>query len=262
MEFLLLYIAVGIVSGVLAGLLGVGGGLVIVPALALLFSLQGFHSEIIMHLAIGTSLLTIVATALSSIYAHQRYGNIRWDLVKQLTPGLLISALLGAAVADLLHSNWLKILFGSFLLAVALQLAFALLPTSQHRHTQPAMMHTAGGVIGIFSSLLGIGGGTLTVPFLVWCNVMIKEAVATSAACGLPIALAGATGFIILGWDQTGLPTLSSGYVYWPAASAIIIGSVLTAPIGAWLAQRLPIMMLKRLFAVFLLVAGLKMLVG
>lgn len=262
MEILISFLTLGIASGILAGLLGVGGGLVVVPALAVLFTLEGFDASIIMHMAIGTSLATIVSTAISSIYAHQRYENIQWKIVWLLSPGLIMGALLGTLLAKQMDSSLLKIIFASFVILVAIQMAFKLLPASKKLFPAKAILHMAGIVIGSLSSLVGIGGGSLSVPFLVWCNVSMKKAIATSAACGLPIALAGAVGFVLTGWQAPLLPSYSSGYLYWPAALAISITSVLFAPLGAKLTQHFPVLLLKRLFALFLLLVGIKMLFG
>lgn len=258
----LAYAGVGAFAGLLAGLFGVGGGLVIVPVLALLFARSGFAPELIMHLAIGTSLATIVLTSLSSVYAHHRRGAVQWPLVGQLAPGILLGAWLGAALADQLASEWLQVIFGVFELLVALQMGLNL-RVSPHRGLPGRVgMGMAGGIIGTLSALVGIGGGTMTVPFLHWCNVAMRHAVATSAACGLPIALAGTAGYIVSGWETPGLPPLSSGYLYWPAFAGIVLASVLFAPLGARLAHSLPSGHLKRVFALFLALLGGRMLLG
>ncbi len=260
MEWVVLYSAVGAFAGFVAGLLGVGGGLIIVPALVFAFSAQGLAPAIIVHLAIGTSLASIVATAVSSMYAHHRHGAVRWPVFWRLTPGIVIGALLGAAIADALPSHDLRIIFGVFELIVATQMALQLKP-APHRDLPGGMgMGVAGGVIGAVSAVVGIGGGTLTVPYLVWCNVPMRIAVATSSACGLPIAIFGALGFVIAGWGDGMLPPGSTGFVHWPALAGIAIASVLFAPLGARLTHRLPAALLRRIFAVFLAVLGIRML--
>lgn len=256
------YLLVGVLAGLLAGMLGVGGGLVIVPVLVYLFTLQGFDSAVIVHLAIGTSLGTIVLTSLSSIRAHHQRGAVLWPLVARLTPGIIIGAWLGAAVAHLLPSATLRTLFGVFELMVAVQMALEL-STSPHRQLPGRLgTATAGVAIGSVSAIVGIGGGTLTVPFLTWCNVEMRRAVATSAACGLPIALAGAVAYAVTGWNQAALPVASSGYLHWPALLGIAVTSVMLAPLGARLAHSLPVRTLKRFFALLLAVLGLRMLLG
>lgn len=257
---LLAYLLLGVAAGVLAGMLGVGGGLVIVPVLALLFAQQGFDATVVMHLAIGTSLATIVLTSLSSVRAHHRRGAVVWPLVRQLTPGIILGTWLGAFVAHQLPTATLRTLFGLFELLVAAQMALQLGAAPHRPLPGRVATATAGGVIGAVSAIVGIGGGTMTVPFLTWCNVEMRRAVATSAACGLPIALSGALAYLLTGWQQAALPAGSSGYLYWPALLGIAVSSVLFAPLGAWLAHTLPVTTLKRFFALFLCVLGVRML--
>ncbi len=254
------YLALGAVAGVLAGLLGVGGGLVIVPALVWVYRAHGFDEALVAHLAVGTSLATIVATSLSSVRAHHRRGAVRWPLVARLAPGIVLGTWLGAVVADRLSTVWLQRVVGVFALAVAVQMLRGVKP-SGHRDLPGALgMTAAGGVIGGLSGVVGIGGGSLTVPFLTWCRVDIRRAVATSAACGFPIAVAGALGFIVTGWSVPKLPPGSTGYVYWPAFAGVAAASVLSAPLGAYLAHTLPVVVLRRVFALVLGVVGLKLL--
>ncbi|MDD3448204.1 MAG: sulfite exporter TauE/SafE family protein [Gammaproteobacteria bacterium] len=262
METLLIYLVVGAFAGVLAGLFGVGGGLIIVPALAFTFQAQAVDPAVLMHVAIGTSLATIVVTSLSSVRAHHRRGAVLWEVFRRLTPGIVVGALLGAAVADLLPGDWLRRIFALFVLTIAAQMGFGLKPAPHRGLPGAPGMFGAGGVIGSISAIVGIGGGSLTVPFLTWCNVEMRNAVATSAACGLPIAVAGAAGFIFQGWGEAALPAWSSGYVYWPAFAGIAVASTAFAPLGAKLAHSLPGAKLKRIFAIFLAVIGLRLLLG
>jgi uncharacterized membrane protein YfcA len=258
----LLYLTLGAFAGVMAGLLGVGGGLIIVPALAWIFHHQHISDAVIMHLAIGTSLATIVVTSISSVRAHQRRGAVLWPVFWRLTPGIVIGAWVGAAIADALPSAVLSKIFAVFVLAVAAQMGFGAKP-APHRELPGAMgMAAVGGVIGAVSTIVGIGGGSLTVPFLTWCNTTIRQAVATSAACGLPIALAGALGFIVTGFNTSSLPAWSLGYVYGPALLGITVTSMLSAPLGARLAHTLPTQILKRVFAIFLAIIGVRMLLN
>jgi len=261
MELFFSYIGLGVIAGFAAGLLGVGGGLIIVPVLILIFQSKHFSPDIIVHLAIGTSLATIIFTSLSSIYAHHfRFKAVRWDIAKQLTPGIIMGALLGAIIADVVSAKNLQQFFGFFELFVALQMAFNIKAHAVRTLPKITGMLAAGTGIGVISSIVGIGGGTLTVPFLSWCNVKMQEAVATSAACGLPIAVAGCVGFIFTGWNEFTLPENSLGYVYWPAFLSIVIASMFVAPLGAWLAHRLSAAKLKRFFSLVLLMLGLNML--
>ena len=260
MEGMFVYLILGAFVGLVAGLLGVGGGLIIVPVLIMLFQHYGFANEIITHLAVGTSLATIMLTSISSVRAHHQHGAVLWPVFWRLTPGIITGTLVGALLASFISSDALKIFFGLFELFVAAQMAFAIKPHAAR--TLPGLpgMSLAGNIIGAVSALVGIGGGTLTVPFLVWCNTTMQKAVATSSACGLPIAIAGALGFMLTGWQNPQLPSGSSGFVYWPAFVGIIITSILTAPLGARLAHRLPAATLKKVFAVFLAILGIRML--
>lgn len=254
------YLLLGVAAGVAAGLLGVGGGLIIVPVLIWIFRGKGFDDALVVHLAVGTSLATIVATSISSIIAHHRRGAVRWRLVAQLSPGLLIGAWLGAVIAGMLPTIALQRIYACFVIFVGIRML--LKAHAEGRWELPGWpgMGMAGGLIGAVSAIVGIGGGTMTVPFLNGCRLDMRQAVATSSACGLPIALAGALGFVIFGWDLNNLPSASLGYVYWPAALGILITSILFAPLGARLAHQVPVVGLKRAFALLLLVVGAKML--
>lgn len=259
---LLFYLTLGLFAGVMAGLLGVGGGLIIVPTLAWIFHHQQVDDAIVMHLAIGTSLATIVVTSISSVRAHHRRGAVLWPIFWRLTPGIVVGAWLGAAIADALPSAVLSKVFAVFVLTVAAQMGFGAKPAPHRELPGTAGMLTAGGVIGAVSAIVGIGGGSLTVPFLTWCNIAIRQAVATSSACGLPIALAGALGFVVTGLNAAGRPDWSLGYVYGPALVGITLTSMLSAPLGAKLAHTLPTEMLKKVFAAFLTLVGVKMLLA
>ena len=262
MEAFLAYLLCGTVAGVLAGLLGVGGGLVIVPVLSVLFAMQGFASDVMVHVAVGTSLATIVFTSLSSVRAHHKRRAVLWPVVWQLVPGIVIGALLGAAVANAMPTNILRTFFAVFEVLVAIQMFLSLRPQAERDLPARWGMSLAGSSIGLISSIVGIGGGTLTVPFLVWCRVTVHQAIGTSSACGLPIALGGTIGFIVMGWENPVLPASSSGYVYWPAWVGIVTASVVAAPAGASLAHRLPAKSLKKIFAIFLLVLAAIMLLA
>jgi uncharacterized membrane protein YfcA len=254
------YLVLGVVAGLVGGLLGLGGGILIVPALLFLFIWQGMPADILMHLAVATSLFTIVFTSISSSYAHHKHQAVLWSQVFLLTPGIIIGAVFGAFLADYISSDILRRLFGIFEILVACQIGFSVKPSAQRSLPGRNGMLIAGGGIGTLSTILGIGGGTLTVPFLVWCHVNIRKAVATSSACGFPIALAGTLAMIYTGLDSTSLPENTIGYVYWPAALLILTTSVLFAPVGAKLAHTMPVGSLKRVFAIVLACVGLRML--
>lgn len=262
MEALAAYLMLGAFAGVSAGLLGIGGGLIIVPALLVIWQQSGIDSPWLMQMAIATSLASVVFTAISSVWAHHRRGAVQWPLFRHLTPGIVLGAGLGALQVTWLPGGWLKSAFGVFELLVALQMAFHWRPRPQRGLPNRFAMGIAGGLIGWVSALLGIGGGTLTVPFLSACNVPMQKAVATSAACGLPIAVAGSVAYVFAGWTTQGLPAAALGFVYVPALLAVVSASVLFAPLGARLAHRLSVLALKRVFALFLALLGLWMLLG
>ena len=254
------YIAVGCFAGILAGLLGVGGGLVIVPMLDICFTSQGFPGGLIMHLALGTSLASIMFTSVSSFWSHHRHGAVRWDVVRRVTPGILAGTFGGSCIAAVMSTEFLKIFFVVFLFYVSFQMVADKKPNPSRDLPGWPGMFGAGGVIGIVSSLVGIGGGSLSVPFMIWCNLAIHHAIGTSAAIGFPIAVAGSVGYIYTGLHVSGLPEYSLGYVYLPALIGIVAASVLTAPLGVRMAHALPVSKLKRGFAILLLVMGIRML--
>jgi len=256
----LLYVTLGAVAGILAGLLGIGGGLVIVPMLNIAFEFQHFPNEHIQHVALGTSMATIIFTSLSSMRAHHKRGAINWNAFWRLAPGIITGTYLGAWLASILSTMVLKIVFGVFLYYVATQMLTGKKTEGDRGLPGAAGVFGAGNGIGIFSALVGIGGGTLTVPFLSWCGQSMHTAIATAAAVGLPIALSGTAGYVIHGIGVEGIPGPNIGYVYIPAFLGIIATSMLTAPFGAKLAHSLPVAKLKRIFAILLYVVGTKML--
>jgi len=260
MTEVILYLLTGAAAGLSAGLLGIGGGLIIVPILFFIFSHQPVPSEHVMHMALATSLATIIVTSLSSARAHHKRGAVLWPIVFDLSPGIIIGAWLGAMFASALASNTLRPVFGVFELLVAIHLLANYKPATHTTSINRTKSITGGVVIGSISSIVGIGGGTLTVPFLLWHNISIRNAVASSAACGFPIAVAGTVTYIFSGWSMESLPAYTLGYVYLPAFAMIIITSIITAPFGASLAHKLPEKTLRLLFAMFLLVLGFKML--
>lgn len=259
---LLTYLIVGAIAGVLAGLLGIGGGLVIVPMLVFCLTKQGVPQQAIMHIALGTSMASIMFTAVSSFWAHHRRGAVHWSVVRRIVPGILVGTFLGSCVASRLSTGFLKAFFVVFLYYVAFQMLTNKKPKPSRGLPGDAGMFAVGGTIGVVSSLVGIGGGTLSVPFMMWCNLAVHEAIGTSAAIGFPIAIAGTFGYVLNGLQVSGLPDLSLGYIYLPALAGIVGASVLTAPLGVRLAHSLPVDKLKRVFAVLLLAVGTRMLVG
>lgn len=258
----ILYPIFGSLAGVIAGLLGVGGGIVIVPMLVFLFTSQGFPPELIMQMALGTSLGSIMFTSVSSFNAHHRRGAVHWDIVKRIAPGILLGTFGGTWIAAALPTVLLKGFFACFLFYVAAQMLLNLKPTPSRQLPGNAGMIGVGLGIGVVSSLVGIGGGTLSVPFMTWCNIPMHHAIGTSAAIGFPIAVAGTLGYIVNGLARPDLPAQSLGFINLPGLIGIAIFSMLTAPLGARLAHRLPVVALKRVFAVFLILVAARMLWG
>jgi uncharacterized protein len=256
------YTLVGVVAGILAGLLGVGGGLVIVPMLVYCFNVQGVPYGQVMHLALGTSMACIMFTSVSSFMGHHRVGAVRWNIVRKIVLGILTGTFLGSCVASKLSTAFLSVFFVAFLFYVAIQMILDRKPSPSRQIPGNAAMFGVGNVIGAVSSFVGIGGGSLSVPFMIWCNVPGHHAIGTSAAIGFPIAIAGTIGFIFSGWNVPNLPHLSLGYIYLPALAGIVCSSMLSAPLGVRLAHRLPVKKLKQVFAVLLAVMGIRMLVG
>lgn len=259
-DVVLAYLATGAVAGFFAGLLGVGGGVVVVPVLTIIFGGQGFPAREVLHLALGTSMATILFTSLSSLRAHHAHGAVLWPVMRRLTPGILLGTLFGAQLAARISSQALSIFFVAFMIMVAVQMIANLRPQPTRSLPGRGGLGLAGGVIGTVASLAAMGGGALTVPYLIWCNVRPHQAIGTSAAVGLPIALGGTLGYLWNGWGHPELPAGSLGFLYLPALGIILVASVLTAPLGARLAHRLPVKVLKRVFAGLLLILSAKML--
>lgn len=257
----LLYLALGAFAGVLAGLLGVGGGLVIVPILTFIFTAQRLPAEHILHLALGTSLASIMFTSVSSLRAHHARGAVDWIVIRRISPGILAGTFFGSWVAAQLSTRFLKGFFVIFLYYVALQMLLNIRPKPHRQLPGRLAMFGVGGAIGGVSSLVGIGGGSMSVPFLVWCNVGMHNAIGTSAAIGFPIALAGAAGYLVNGLSVD-LPPHTLGYIYLPALIGVAAASIVTAPLGARLAHSLPIGGLKKIFALLLIIMGTKMLLS
>ncbi len=260
MEVLTFYLLLGIGAGLLSGMLGVGGGQVVVPGLLYIFHLKGFDPGVAVHMALGTSLAAIVITSISSAISHHRRGSVTWELVRKLVPGIVIGAVVGGLMSGLFSAQVLRIAFGVFLLIFSVQMAFSLRPSPQ-RSLPGAFGTTAtAGLIGWTSAIVGVGGGSMVVPFLAWCNVNIKSAVGTASACGAPLAFAGMIGFLVAGWHQPDLPLYSAGYIYLPAWLGISVCSLAFTPLGALISHKLPVDALKRVFSVFLAIAGIRVL--
>ncbi len=255
------FLLVGAISGVLAGLLGVGGGTIIVPFLVMIFSMSDTNPEYIQHMALATSLATIIVTSISSSKAHHAHKAVRWDIVKKISIGILFGTFFGGIVASSLSHMFLTVFFVVFLYLVAIQMLLNMKP-KQSRELPGSLMTTfVGSIIGVVSSLVGIGGGSLSVPFMTYCNIPMHTAVGTSAAIGFPIAVAGTIGYVVGGWNIPDLPFGTIGYVNIPAFICISVTCYITAPLGAKLSNNLPIKTLKKFFAIFLIFIATNMLV-
>ena len=254
------YLVLGLVVGFFAGMLGIGGGVIIVPLLAFLFTAQHFPEERVLHLVLGTSLTSIVFTNLSSVYAHHLRAAVRWDIVRAAAPGIIVGTLLGALCAERLSSRYLAIIFTGFVCYASVQMLLDRRPQPSRQLPGKVGMSVAGLSVGALSSLVGVGGGIITIPLMIMCNVPMINCIGTSAAIGLPISVAGAIGYVVTGLDKSHLPPLSLGYVYIPALAGLVLGSIVTVPFGARVAHGMPVALLKRIFAVVLIILAAKML--
>ena len=262
LSLLLTYAAVGAAAGFLAGLLGIGGGMVIVPIMVYCLTWQGVSHDVVMHLSLGTSMACIIFTGGSGTLAHHRHGTVDWRVFRRIAGGLFVGALLGSHVASRLPTNVLKALFGVFLYCIAVNMILNRKPNPTRHLPGRTGVFAAGSTIGTVSGMLGIGGGALSVPFLVWCNVPLHYAIGTATAMTLPIAVAGAIGYIFHGLHVSHVPALSLGYVYLPALAGIAGVGMLTAVPGARVSDKLPVRKLKIVFAILLIVVATDMLLS
>ena len=247
------FVAIGCVVGFLAGLLGIGGAITLIPLLTVIFAHEHFPANHVVHMAVATSLATIVFTSISSTRAHAQRGAVLWPVVLGLTPGILVGSLIGPQIVAGMSSALLAAVFALFAGTSAAQMLLYKKPKATRQLPGRAGLLGVGLVLGVLSSMVGAGGGFLSVPFMTWSNVRIHNAVATSAAVGFPIAAAGTVGYIIAGSRQEGLPPYTLGYIYLPALVAIVIASMLMAPIGVRVSHGLPVLRLRRVFAGLLL---------
>jgi uncharacterized membrane protein YfcA len=252
--------AMGIFGGFAAGLLGIGGGMILVPFMTMILSALHFPVELIVHMSIATCLATILFTSISSVRAHHLQGAVLWPAVRQLSPGILVGSWIGPWIGKQMNTTVMALFFGVFVAVAATQMLIETKPAGHRELPGRAGMFGAGGVIGVLAGLVGAGGGFISIPFMTWCNVRIQSAVATSAALGFPIALAGTLSNIFWGWGEPKLPAYSLGFVYMPALAVIASASVLMAPLGARTAHRWPVKRLRRVFAFLLYALALYML--
>ncbi len=263
MEFQLIaeLLLLGSCTGFLAGLLGIGGGMLLVPFMTFILSHRGVPDGLAVKMAIATSMATILFTSVSSVRAHHKRGAVRWDIVRGLAPGIVIGGLLaGAGVFAVLKGQWLALVFAAFVGFSATQMLLDKKPAPARQMPGMAGQWAAGGGIGFISGLVGAGGGFVSVPFMTWCNVAMHNAVATSAALGFPIALANTVGYVVGGWSLPAPLPGALGYLYLPALAVIASASVLAAPFGARVAHAMNVRQLKRVFALLLYVLAAYML--
>lgn len=256
------YLAIGAFVGFFAGMLGVGGGAIMIPLLVILFERQGLPRDQLLHLAVGTGMATILFTSVSSVIAHARRGAVRWDVARMITPGILVGGLAGAWVAKFFSTSGLAWFFAILVWTLGINMLLNRRPKPSRQLPGRAGLTVAGFVVSFLSAMVAIGGAAMTVPFMLLCNVPILNAVATAAAIGFPIAVAGTIGYIATGWGDPQLPAATLGYIYLPALLSVCIGSVAFAPIGAKAAHAMPTGRLKQGFAVLLLVLATRMLVS
>ena len=240
---------IGTITGFLAGLLGIGGGMIMVPFVNMILESKGYPPDYTVKMAVATSLATIVFTSMSSVRAHQKRGAVLWPVVKVLAPGILVGSLLGAQIAHALPGKLLGVLFAVFVAFSATQMFLNRKPKPSRTLPGPLATFGVGSGIGVLSSLVGAGGAFVSVPFMTWCNIKIHDAVGTSAALGFPIALAGTVGYIYAGLGLPQMPAGSIGYLYLPGLAVISAASMLMAPLGARTAHRMDIQPLKKVFA-------------
>lgn len=256
----LAYLAIGCAAGFAAGLLGIGGGVLMVPMLVFAFAAQGFSPDHLLHLALGTSIATIIFTSLSSVRTHHSFGSVDWQSARAISPGIIAGSFSAALIAGLIPTRPLAVLFTVLVFYAATQMFFDLRPKSTRALPGKLGLFISGTVIGGIASLLSAGGAFLSIPFLAWCSVPLRRAVGTAAAIGFPIALAGSAGYAIQGMRVPGLPQMSLGFIYLPALVLIASTSMLIAPLGARLAHRLPVKRLRIILALFLYAMAARML--
>lgn len=261
MEWALAYLALGALVGLFSGMFGIGGGTILVPVLLMLFKMQDFPTPYIMHLALGTSMATILFTSLASMRKHHQHGAVNWVVVRTMTPGILFGTALGALCAAFISPRGLGIFFTLFVYFAAIQILFELRPQASRQLPGITGMTLTGTFTGWISSLVSIGGGTVVVPFLIWCNVPLRNAIGTSAAIGFPVAVGGTIGYIATGLGFHMLPSPNLGFVYLPSLLWVTLASVITAPLGAKAAHRMKIGLLRKFFAVLMLVLATHLLI-
>ncbi len=262
MEWAAAYLALGAVVGLFGGLFGIGGGTILVPVLVMMFEQQHFPAQHLVHLALGTSMASILFTSAASLRKHHHHGAVKWEVVRTITPGILFGTLLGTLFAASISARFLSAFFALFVYVAALQILFNVRPHASRQLPGRSGLTLFGLFTGSLSSLVSIGGGTFVVPFLLWCNVSLRQAIGTSAAIGFPVALGGTVGYITTGLSAGSLPGSTLGFVYLPALLGLALASVITAPLGAKAAHHMHLGLLRKLFALLLIALATKMLLN
>lgn len=262
MSILALFLLAGCAAGFSGGLLGIGGGLILVPVLTVLFTAQQIAEPLVMPLALGTSLASIIFTSLSSVRAHHARGAVDWQLVRRMIPGLLTGAVFGAALSARFSPELLKFFFLAFAAIAATQMLMGCRPGATRTLPGAAALFCVSSAMSCIASLAGVGGASMSIPFMTWCSVPLRSAIGSASAIGLPIALAGAVGYVNNGLGMAGLPPFCLGLIHLPALAAVAAGSVLAAPLGAALSHKLPVSALKKVFALMMYAIAGKMLVA
>jgi uncharacterized membrane protein YfcA len=261
LTYFLAYLICGCVIGFCAGLLGIGGGIIGIPLLFMLFTLQGVSDSISMHMAVGTLFATVIMTSIASLLSHFRSGMVLFPVFKKIIWGTMMGCILGIIIANHLNGLYLQRLFGVFLLGLALQYFFKKEIKAKDAMPKIRNIFIATTLIGLLSGLLGLGGGIFIVPYLNWYGISMRNAIATSSACILPVAVIGAVGYMYSGMNVTSSIEYSSGFVDWPAFLGISLTSILFAPIGARVTHSISPVLLKNIFSVFLTFIGVSMLI-
>ena len=259
MTWLAAYAACGAIVGFLAGMLGIGGGMTLVPILSGLFVAQAMTPDHTVHLALGTAMASIVFTSSASVREHHRHAAVDWTIVKRMVPGMLLGALIATIASGWIPQRTLALAFAVIVYAGATQIFIGTKPNAHAAMPGTAAVFGVGTVIGVIAGLVSAGGTFLTVPFMLFCGVRMHTAIGTGAAIGIPVAMIGTVGYIISGWRVDTLPSWSLGFVYLPALALLVAGSVITAPMGARAAHKLPVLTLRRVFAVLLYALATKM---
>lgn len=262
MTIILMYFLLGAAVGIIAGMLGIGGGLIIVPALIGIFQYQNFPSDVQMHLAIGTSLAVLMVTTFRAILAHRKRRIEFWDIFKLLLPGLIFGVLGGSFLGRYLHNRLIAIIFGIVVIIIAVPMFFTTQINSKRQLPGFLGMGIAGFVIGVLSGLLGLAGGTFSISFLTYCNVPMRQSILISIATALTISIFGTFSMILTGLSDSQLPPFSTGYVYWPAWFCLVFGSLIFVQMGVAISYRLPVNLLKKCLAFILILIGIRMLSG